>query len=182
MGTFWILLCFPALGLLIYGFQILAVRLSLAADDPSPRESSAIFPPVSILKPLKGLDDNLFDNLESFCLQDYPAYEIICSLQDGNDPAYKVVSKIKAKYPGVRITVVVERCTEGLNPKVSNMLPAYRRATHPLVLISDSNVMVEKDYLKRIVPSMKDPEVGLVCNLIRGVGEKRSVLSLKISI
>jgi ceramide glucosyltransferase len=172
MDYFWILLFLPAFGLLFHCFQILAVRLALRAENLSPPEPPMTLPPVSILKPLKGLDDNLFDNLESFCLQDYPEYEIIFSLQDGNDPAHKVATKIKEKHSSVRIAVVVQPCHEGLNPKVNNMLPAYRRAAYPLILISDSNVMVKKDYLKRIVASMNSPEVGLVCNLIRGVGGK----------
>jgi ceramide glucosyltransferase len=126
--------------------------------------------PVSILKPLKGLDDNLFDNLESFCMQDYPEYEIIFSLQDYNDPAYKVARKIKDKYPERDISLIVERCNEGLNPKVNNLLAAYRTSKYEHVLISDSNVLVDKTYLREIAGSMNEPGVGLVSNLIKGIG------------
>jgi ceramide glucosyltransferase len=128
------------------------------------------FPPISILKPLKGLDDNLFDNLASFCTQDYPEYEIIFSLQDHNDPAYKVARKIKDKYPEKDISIIVERCDTGLNPKVNNLITAYRASKYEYVLISDSNVMVDKDYLREIVKPMRDPDVGLVTNIIKGVG------------
>ncbi len=127
------------------------------------------FSPVSILKPLKGLDDGLFDNLESFCNLDYPQYEIIFALQNQNDPAYKVVKKIKEKYPSHDITIVVEYCDEGLNPKVNNLIPAYKRAKYDLILISDSNVRVEKNYLTDISRHMDDRTVGLVSNMIRGV-------------
>ena len=92
------------------------------------------FPPISILKPLKGLEDNLFDNLESFCLQNYPEYEIICSLQDENDPAYKVARKVKEKFPDKPISIVVERCNRGLNPKVNNLFSAYRSSKYATVL------------------------------------------------
>jgi ceramide glucosyltransferase len=162
------------LGLLGYGFQIFAVRSYLAPSRRSLEETSLseVFPPVSILKPLKGLDDNLFDNLESFCKQDYPAFEIICSLQDHNDPAYRVAWKIKEKHPKKDISILVQRCDKGLNPKINNLLPAQKAAKHPYILISDSNVMVAPDYLKRIVKPMEDPCVGLVSNLIRGVGGK----------
>jgi len=122
------------------------------------------------LKPLKGLDDNLFDNLESFCLQDYPRYEIIFSLRDHNDPAYKVARKIKEKYPQKDISLIVERCSAGLNPKVNNLIPAYQVAKYEFILISDSNVMVGQDYLREVVKHFGDPDVGLVTNLIRGVG------------
>ena len=127
-------------------------------------------PPVSILKPLRGLDDKLFDNLSSFCVQDYPTYEILFSLQDHNDPAYKVAQMVQARYPDKDIAIVVERCNSGLNPKINNLIPAYRKARCPYLLISDSNVMVGKNYLREIVRHTEDPAVGLVSNVIRGVG------------
>lgn len=123
-----------------------------------------------MLKPLKGLDDNLFDNLESICIQDYPQYEIIFSLQDHNDPAYKVAKKIKDKYPHKDISILIERCNAGLNPKVNNLIPAYRTAKYEYILISDSNIMVGQDYLKEIIVHMQDYEVGLISNIIQGVG------------
>ena len=127
-------------------------------------------PPVSILKPLRGLDDKLFDNLSSFCVQDYPTYEILFSLQDHNDPAYKVAQMVQARYPDKDIAIVVERCNSGLNPKINNLIPSYRKARYPYLLISDSNVMVGKNYLREIVRHTEDPAVGLVSNVIRGVG------------
>jgi glycosyltransferase involved in cell wall biosynthesis len=79
---------------------------------------SGFTPPVSILKPLKGLEDNLFGNLESFCVQDYPEYEIILALRGSDDPAYNVARKVKEKYPEKDISIVAEWCEDGLNPKV----------------------------------------------------------------
>ncbi len=119
---------------------------------------------------MKGLDDNLFDNLESFCNQDYPEYEIIFSLQDYNDQACKVARKVKEKYPDRNISIVIERCDEGLNPKVNNLIPAYKIAKFQHILISDSNVMVDRNYLKEIAAPMNRPGVGLVSNLIKGIG------------
>jgi ceramide glucosyltransferase len=103
-------------------------------------------------------------------MQDYPRYEIIFSLQDHNDPACKVALKIKEKYPDRDITVLVKRCNAGLNPKVNNLIPAYERAQYEYILVSDSNVMVDKHYLKKIAQHMEIPEVGLVSNMIQGVG------------
>jgi ceramide glucosyltransferase len=160
-------------GLIGYGLQIFAVRSHLYRSPLNLGEGNSLpqtFPPISILKPLKGLDDNLFDNLASFCTQDYPKYEIIFSLQDHNDPAYKVAKKIKDRYPEKDISIIVERCDTGLNPKVNNLIPAYRASKYEYVLISDSNVMVDKDYLREIVKPMRDPDVGLVTNVIKGVG------------
>ncbi len=161
-------------GIMLYLLQVWAAR-TLIKRGRKPHDASADaamkhFPPVSILKPLRGIDDNLFDNLASFCTQDYPEYEILFCLQDHNDPAYKVAKKIQDKYPGKNISLVVEKCTAGLNPKVNNLIPAYRKARYPYVLISDSNVMVDKNYLQEITRHTVDPGVGLVSNMIRGVG------------
>ena len=174
MVLFWIFGAVILWGLIIYGLQIIAVRSTLS----TPRNRgghggpSQSFPPISILKPLKGLEDNLFGNLESFCLQDYPEYEMICSLQDENDPAYKVARKIKDKFPDKPISIIIERCRRGFNPKVNNLFLAYQHSKYSTILISDSNVMVDENYLRKIVKPMDDPEVGLVCNLIKGIGGK----------
>ena len=155
-------------GLALYVIQIIAVRITLAE-----RENVKGFqPPISILKPLKGLDDSLFDNLESFCNQDYPRYEVLLALRDADDPAYKVACKIREKYPQKDIRIVAEWCEDGLNPKVNNMVPAYRVSKYKFILISDSNVMVGKDYLAETARHMADPRVGLVSSLIRGVGAR----------
>ncbi len=173
MDIFLIFAGITFLGLVGYGFQVFAVRSYIASSPLNSGEGSSLplhFPPISILKPMKGLDDNLFDNLESFCTQDYPEYEIIFSLQDRNDPAYKVAWKVKEKYPDRNISLIVERCDEGLNPKVNNLIPAYKISRYAHILISDSNVSVERDYLREIVKPMNEPEVGLVSNLIKGIG------------
>jgi ceramide glucosyltransferase len=160
------------IGLIAYTLQVWSVKSILFNENPggNTHDSSRFLPPVSILKPLKGLDDHLFDNLESICMQDYPEYEVIFSLQNYNDPAFKVVRKIKDKYPEKDITILVEKCAHGLNPKVNNLMPAYRHAKYEYVLISDSNVSVMKSYLKEIIQHMIDPTTGLVSNLIMGTG------------
>lgn len=168
MITFYVFVCVSLLGLVAYGLQIWAVRLT--TKKPLPQFSLETLPPISILKPLKGLDDNLFDNLQSFCIQDYPDYEIIFSLQSYNDPAYKVARNIKNRYPDKKISLVVEECSAGLNPKVNNLIGSYKASQYDYILVSDSNVLVDEGYLKEIIRHMADPGVGLVSNLIKGVG------------
>jgi ceramide glucosyltransferase len=174
MALFWILGVVILWGLVIYFLQIIAVRSALSPTKNGERHAilPQSFPPISVIKPLKGLEDNLFGNLESFCVQDYPEYEVIFSLQDENDPAYKVARKVKEKFADIPISIVIERCHHGFNPKVNNLFPAYRHSKYPTVLISDSNVMVDPYYLRTIVKPMDNPEVGLVCNLIKGIGGK----------
>ena len=184
MEIFYIFAGLSMIGLVAYGFQIWSIRSKLRGGGTGTEKAEdkksalpSVQPGVSVLKPLKGLDDNLFDNIESICLQDYPAYEIIFSLQDHNDPAYKVARKVKEKYPEKDIFIIIEQCNAGLNPKVNNLIPAYNMAKYEYILISDSNVMLEKDYMTEIMRHMRDPRVGLVSNLIKGVGG-RSVGSI----
>lgn len=172
MEFFYIFASFTLLGIFAYGLQIWSVRQTLQTKYKADKSHKAFdyYPPVSILKPLKGLDDKLFDNLESFCTLDYPEYEVIFSLQDYNDPAYKVARKIKDKYHEKNISIVTEKCAVGLNPKVNNLITAYNVSRYDYVLISDSNIMVDKNYLKEIIRHMEDQDVGLVSNIIKGVG------------
>ncbi len=176
MTVFLLCAAVSIVGVLLFLIQAGAAWSLIGKNSRPVRRAPACdahsFPPVSILKPLRGLDDNLFDNLSSFCTQDYPEFEILFSLQDHNDPAYKVVTMIREKHPDKSITIVVERCTAGLNPKINNLIPAYRKARHSYILISDSNVMVDKNYLREIMGRASDPEVGLVHNLIKGVGDR----------
>lgn len=161
----WIFLILTSISLSVYALQVIALRKKIKE-----KSYSSILPPISIIKPLKGLDDNLFDNIESFCRQDYPEYELILSLQDYNDPAYRVAEKIRNKYPNL-VRIVVDNSYYALNPKVRNMLSAYEISRYEYFLISDSNVYVEPDYLKRTVSAMS-PDTGLVTNLILGQGGK----------
>jgi ceramide glucosyltransferase len=174
MTIFGICATISVAGIILYLFQVgAAYSLVKRKMDPGNRtlaDDMNHFPPVSVLKPLRGLDDNLFDNLSSFCTQDYPAFEILFCLQDFNDPAYKVAKKVQDKYPDRDISIVIEKCHAGLNPKVNNLIPAYRKARHPYVLISDSNVMVDSRYLRELARHTQDPRVGLVSNPIRGTG------------
>src|SRR3989304_6060765 len=129
-------------------------------------------PAVSILKPLKGVDDRLLDNLENFCRLDYPRYEIVFCVQGARHPALRVARKVKEMHPEREIVVVVGDCRKGLNPKVNNMMPGYAAARYPFVLISDSNVAPAPGYLREAMAHFRDPSVGLVSHLVRGIGAK----------
>ncbi|HVP77821.1 MAG TPA: glycosyltransferase [Thermodesulfobacteriota bacterium] len=174
MVLFWIFGVVTLWGLIIYVLQVIAVRSALSPTGNRKKQAilSQSYPPISVIKPLKGLEDNLFGNLESFCVQDYPEYEVIFSLQDENDPAFKVARKIMEKFANKPVSIIIERCHHGFNPKVNNLFSAYRHSKYPTILISDSNVMVDPYYLRTIVKPMDNPEVGLVCNLIKGIGGK----------
>ena len=126
-------------------------------------------PPVSILKPLKGTDPEMYESLRSHCLQDYPEYEIIFGVKDTNDPATQIVARLKAEFPQRFIRLVV--CPEnlGANTKVSNLAQMLPGARYEFLIVNDSDIRVEPDYLRRVIAPLSDPKVGMVTCLYRGV-------------
>ena len=125
-------------------------------------------PPVSVLKPLRGLDPNAYENFASFCRQDYPEFEILFAVSDSSDPAIPVVEKLIADFPEkpIRLIVVTDRL--GPNGKVSNLCRMVREARHDLLVITDSDVLVEPSYLRSVATMFRDPKVGGVTALYRG--------------
>jgi ceramide glucosyltransferase len=131
-------------------------------------------PPVTIFKPLKGMDEGLEENLRSFFRLDYPVYQLIFGVADPDDPAIEVVRKLQAEYPDHDTTMVVGTPAFGLNPKVENLAAMDRHRKHDVILISDSNVRVRPSYLRETACYLAEPGVGLVSNLFAGVGESHS--------
>ena len=126
--------------------------------------------PVTILKPLCGADPALEENLESFFLQKYPAYEIVFGVERADDPARAVAERLIARHPEVRARVVVHCTREGHNPKVRNLRGMIGHAAHDLVVVSDSNVRAPNDYLESMVRGLEGRDVGLVTSLFVGAG------------
>ncbi|APF18100.1 glycosyl transferase family 2 [Caldithrix abyssi DSM 13497] len=130
-------------------------------------------PRISILKPLKGIDDNLELNLRSFFELDYPDYELIFGLQNTDDPALPIVNKLMMAYPGVNARIVVENSEIGLNPKINNLHNMEKYIRGRYVLISDSNTQVKPEFLNYMLAAILKPDVGLVTATIRGIGAKK---------
>jgi ceramide glucosyltransferase len=135
-------------------------------DQERPAKGEA--PPVSVLKPVRGLDRDAYENFASFCRQDYPEFEILFAVNDAEDPAVPIVQKLIADFPGlpIRLIVVTERL--GPNTKVSNLCRLAREARHDLLVITDSDVRVEPGYLQSVAAMFRDPGVGGVTALYRG--------------
>ena len=127
-------------------------------------------PGISVLKPLRGLDDGLEANLRSLAEQDYPCFEILFAAEDPRDPALRVAWRIKRAYPAVPIRILVSD-EPVLNPKVANLVAMTRVARHPYLLVSDSNVRARPDYLRAMAAETRDPRVGLVSSMLAGTGE-----------
>ena len=127
----------------------------------------AYTPPVSILKPLHGSDRQMYESFRSHCMQEYEEYEIIFGVNDGGDGAVVEVERLRAEFPGRDIRLMV--CPEALgsNRKVSSLLQMMDAAKYGHIVINDSDIRVERDYLRRIVAPMEDARVGLVTTLYR---------------
>jgi ceramide glucosyltransferase len=126
-------------------------------------------PPITILKPICGIDSDAYETLASFCQQDYPEYQIVFGVRDEQDAAVEVVQKIIHNFPDVDIQLVVSDRTIGTNFKVSNLANAQVEAKHSILLIADSDIRVEPDYLRRVIQPMRDPTVGVVTCLYRSL-------------
>jgi ceramide glucosyltransferase len=125
------------------------------------------YPPISILKPICGLDSDSYTNLASFCQQDYPTYQIIFGVRSAADPAIPTLRQIIRDFPSIDIRLVVDEQTIGTNLKVSNLANVEPYALYDLLLISDSDIKVGPDYLRRIVQPMQQLQTGVVTCLYR---------------
>jgi ceramide glucosyltransferase len=132
------------------------------------RPPSAL-PPISILKPLKGTDPEIYESFRSHCLLDYPEYEIIFGVSDANDPAVESVKALQREFPNRRIQLVVSEKILGANVKVSNLAQMLTEARYGLLIVNDSDIRVEPDYLYSVTAALSDPQVGMVTCLYRGV-------------
>jgi ceramide glucosyltransferase len=126
-------------------------------------------PPISILKPLKGTDPEMYESFRSHYLQDYPEYEIIFGVSDPNDPAIESVKKLQREFPDRRTQLLVCSKILGANVKVSNLAQMLAEARYDYLIVNDSDIRVESDYLRRVTAPLADPRIGMVTCLYRGV-------------
>ena len=135
--------------------------------------TATAFPGISILKPLHGAEATLYDNLRSFCDQDYAGpVQLLFGVQNADDPAIAIVDRLVAERPGHDIQLLVTTHPRGPNPKVANLAGLQRHIRHDVVVLSDSDVAVERDHLSRTVAALDQPGVGLVTCLYRGEAQR----------
>ncbi|MCU1302058.1 MAG: putative ceramide glucosyltransferase [Candidatus Sulfotelmatobacter sp.] len=146
-----------------------AVRfLRERGEGESARPTQAL-PAISILKPLKGTDPEMYESFRSHCLQDYPEYEIIFGVSEPGDPAIESVRALEREFPDRRIQLVICQTILGANVKVTNLAQMLPEARHEYLIVNDSDIRVESDYLRRVTAPLADLQVGLVTCLYRGV-------------
>ncbi|MEH1794052.1 MULTISPECIES: glycosyltransferase [unclassified Nostoc] len=128
-------------------------------------------PPITILKPICGLDRDIYENLATFCQQEYSTYQIIFSVLSPQDPGIDVVKQIIRDFPRLDIHLIICERIIGANLKVSNLANALSFAKYEILVIADSDIRVGEDYLQRVVQPLHDNKVGVVTCLFRSVAE-----------
>jgi ceramide glucosyltransferase len=150
-----------------FAYYVLAI---MAAGKFFGRPLASDFsPPVSILKPIRGLDREAYENYASFCRQDYPEFEILFCVTDDQDPAIPVIRKLIADFPGRPIRLLIGSDPLGVSDKVNKLCRMVREARNEIVIVSDSDVRVEPGFLRAVAGPFSDSSIGGVTCLYRGL-------------
>ena len=162
----WALLLLALAPFGYYLAAIIAARRFFRARTAGPSDFT---PPISILKPIHGLDRETYENYASLCRQDYPEFEVLFCVSDLQDPAVPVIRKLIDDFPDRAIRLLVGSEPLGASDKVNKLCRMARQARHDLLIVSDSDVRVEPGFLRAVAAPFRDPQVGGVTCLYRGL-------------
>ena len=160
-----VLISFFAIAYLLFAnFCIIELRKNIKR----PHIPSGFTPAVTIFKPICGLEQGMDDNLRSFCEQDYPEYQIIFGLHGNDDDAIPVIRKIIEDYPQLDLEIIIDARLHGSNHKISNLINMFPAAKHEILVVSDSDMRVRKNYLHDVVAPFANAANGAVTCLYSG--------------
>ena len=170
MILFWSSVAASVAAVLGCGYLIAATILVRRFARDRVCVSPTAAPGVTVLKPLHGDEPGLFDNLTSFCTQNYPGrIQIVCGVQDADDGAIPVVERLRKVQADRDLDLVIEAKAHGLNRKVSNLVNMAARIRHDVVVLADSDIRVDPGYLSRVIAALDKPGIGAVTCLYYGV-------------
>ncbi len=144
-----------------------AIRFRLTRRRTPPRSFA---PPVSILKPIRGRDARFYEAIRSHATQRYPNFEILFGVADPDDPALEDVTRLQREFPQIPVRIVIVPPNDASNAKVGSLEVLARAAAHSILLVNDGDILVDPDYLTRVISLLEDPATGLVTCLYRGHG------------
>ncbi|MGH9396174.1 MAG: bacteriohopanetetrol glucosamine biosynthesis glycosyltransferase HpnI [Terriglobia bacterium] len=153
---------------LAYAYYLVAAACARRFSGRTPCQGLDFTPPISILKPVRGVDRLAYECFSSFCRLDYPEYEIIFGVADPADPAIPIIRKLMADFPGCPIRLFTGMSQRGPNEKASILAHLTCQARHDLFVMSDSDTRVTADYLRAVAAPFRDPQVGAATCLYRG--------------
>jgi ceramide glucosyltransferase len=171
------LLAIAGIPFIYYSLVLFSSWRFFAISKPAPKEPFT--PPISNLKPVRGLDPDAYENFASFCKQDYPEYEIIFCVGDDGDPSLPVIEQIKKDFPNTKIRVLFGSGRVAANDKVAKLARMSSEAAYEHLVISDSDVRVRPDYLRQVIAPMADPKIGAVTCLYVSLGDKAFIEDLQ---
>jgi len=155
----WLFLLLSIAAIFYYCYCIYAA-VDFFTNQPSINPN--FHPSVTILKPLCGLEPDAYHNLSSFVKQDYPEYQIVFAVRENTDPIIPIVEQLQKDFPEKDLSLVIDPRVIGTNLKVSNLANAILKAKYDILIIADSDIVVESDYLKRVVRPLANEKVGVV--------------------
>lgn len=180
VAVFWILVVLVGLSVSLCTVAIaVGCAWAVRARHRARAVLSSYRPHVTILKPLRGVDESLEGNLESFARLDYPSFDIICCTLDPADPAVAIARRVAARHPRCQMQIMAGAGGTALNPKVLLLEAMLPHATGELILISDSNVLAAPADLVRLVAPLANPRVGLVYQYCVGLGEESAAAAIE---
>ncbi|HEY6824646.1 MAG TPA: bacteriohopanetetrol glucosamine biosynthesis glycosyltransferase HpnI [Steroidobacteraceae bacterium] len=156
-----------ALAALAMGYAI-AAALARRVGRAAPAQRSPTLPAVTLLKPLCGAEPGLYEHLRSFCVQSYPCWQVVFGVRDPEDRALEAVRRLRSEFPHLDLQVAIDPTQHGASSKVSNLINMMPLARHDSLVITDSDVIVERDYLERVITPLLDERVGIVTCPYRG--------------
>ncbi len=162
-------------------YYLLAIYSSIHYRRVSQRENppnTDFFPPISCLKPIRGLDEDAYENYASFCRQDYPEYEIVFCV-DTDDPALPVLEKLIADFPERKIRLLFGSGRSAINDKIARLVRLVSEAQYDLLVITDGDIRVGPDYLRAVAHPFRDPKVGGATTLYVSTEETSFVQELQ---
>jgi len=169
----WVVLAGAVIPLLYYLFAILCARRYFDEAQAAATVPDDFTPPTSILKPIHGLDPQAFENFASFCRQDYPEYELLFCAGENDDPAIPVIQRLIRDFPNRSIRLLIGAEEQGTSDKVNKLCRMAHEARHDILLVSDSDIRVAPDFLKKVVAPLHDPQVGATTCLYLGIVERQ---------
>nr|WP_269459395.1 bacteriohopanetetrol glucosamine biosynthesis glycosyltransferase HpnI [Candidatus Nitrosoglobus terrae] len=162
-------------------YLIFAVRCVSRFTATQDSITSKFCPPVTLLKPICGLDPDLYENLRSFCEQEYPYYQIIFGVSDPLDLSVPIIQRLLKEFSDLDLSLVIDDRVHGINPKINNLINMYQQSKYDWIIIADSDIRVDSNYLKSIVAPFENNKIGAVtclylCFPIKGIASRLSTL------